>query len=1270
MKSNHDTIKSPGKWEAVIIRLMIIIGVLTIVNFLIFFFRTEFKGCLPLYLALAIILLYGALKKMYLWYHYFSISVPAKVISEKIYEVDVLTTYFPGEPYDMILKTLEAIQNITYPHTTYLCDEANDPYLKTVCERLGVIHRTRDNRINAKAGNINSTLKVATGEICLILDPDHIPVPGFLDVVLPHFNKTDIGFVQTVQAYYNKPFTLVARGGAEQTFQFYGPMMMSMNSYGTVNAIGANCVFRRKALDSIGGHAPGLAEDMHTAMLLHAQGWKSVYIPKILAKGLTPPELTSYYKQQLKWSRGTFELLYKVYPKTFKHFTWRQKIHYALLPLHYLIGFIYLLSFLIPMGSLFLSRTPWTGNIVYFILMSLPVFMSSLLIRTFIQKWVIEKNERGFHLIGGLLQIITWWVFILGVVYTFLRKNVPYLPTPKSEDEENNFRIVVPNLIVGVLSLIAIIYGLNQDFTPFSLVMAFFALLNALFMFFSIYLVAKVTNRNRILRTALEHKTIDLLKEIKKFFGRAVDFVFTITRTLALPLLLVTLFLSNAYLDKMEEDKWNDPNSGDFLIKDIKYLGAFYPTDESGSTNLESLKILEREKGLNFQINSFYIPWGDQNENYISDTYLQKIKESGAVPMMTWEPWASGFNISDSIPDLKKEQRMLHYIQAGYFDAYITEMALQIKKFKNPFFIRFAHEFDNPAYPWSTNGDNTPEDYRRAWRHVYSIFAGQKADNVIWVWNPWKPQGTKDYYPGDAYVNWLGITLLNYGKLNTDGQWHSFESLYAPYHESFKMISKKPIMLAEFGSLALGGEQHRWLQNAYASIDMKYDEIKGLVFFYSKFDKNIPKNSFYDMPYLDWTFSFQQTDSFSFFRNEKIKLPDPDAKVAVIKNTKYKAQVLSKTIRGVGYSKGDNWTDNNYVANKMTLEKDFEQMRQLGINLLKCQHDKIYDYNILKYSKEQDLDLVYSFWIPSTINFIEDHNTLDSLQSGILKRITELKVSKNIVGWTITNDLWTALGWQYDHAKANRQRQAYLHWIKELLSQIKKIDPDRWVTKEVDLSQLTTQQLDQINILDMELDAVSLMVKDNSFLDEVLSYLGKNEMTFMVDGISAAMFNAHRQKFANTPVILSNWQNRWESHSITYDGLFDFNGRPKWDYSIINANWGDGRKKFNLPKISILRPAIPIFPNRAAMYYALYEKDNSWLAATDEIGIFEWRLAKKDQFGNVIAIEKMGQGISLELVVPNEPERYEIVLTMVKDEFSRSLRSSLKTPLHAASPAF
>ncbi|MGB7394295.1 MAG: hypothetical protein WA913_07880, partial [Pricia sp.] len=72
--SHKDTsIKAPTKWETLLVRSMILLGIVAILNFLIFFFRPELRGYLPLFVPLAIILVYGALKKLYLWYHYFSI---------------------------------------------------------------------------------------------------------------------------------------------------------------------------------------------------------------------------------------------------------------------------------------------------------------------------------------------------------------------------------------------------------------------------------------------------------------------------------------------------------------------------------------------------------------------------------------------------------------------------------------------------------------------------------------------------------------------------------------------------------------------------------------------------------------------------------------------------------------------------------------------------------------------------------------------------------------------------------------------------------------------------------------------------------------------------------------------------------------------------------------------------------------------------------------------------------------------------------------------
>jgi cellulose synthase (UDP-forming) len=116
-------------------------------------------------------------------------------------------------------------------------------------------------------------------ELILVLDPDHIPFPEFLDRVLGQFDDERVGFVQVSQAYYNQSRSFTAAGAVEQTYAFYGPGQMGLHGHGACVAIGANCTFRRAALESIGGHGVGLAEDLVTAIRLH--GADCLFLPSV-----------------------------------------------------------------------------------------------------------------------------------------------------------------------------------------------------------------------------------------------------------------------------------------------------------------------------------------------------------------------------------------------------------------------------------------------------------------------------------------------------------------------------------------------------------------------------------------------------------------------------------------------------------------------------------------------------------------------------------------------------------------------------------------------------------------------------------------------------------------------------------------------------------------------------------------------------------------------------------------------------------------------------
>ncbi|MEK0447591.1 MAG: hypothetical protein RLZZ399_2912, partial [Verrucomicrobiota bacterium] len=471
---------APAPESLRVVRILAGIGTLALCLLGARLLRPESRGVPWFFWPFLLTIAYRALWWGIEWLHDIRPKVEPHVSPKKEWSVDVLTTACPGEPRGMILRTLLAMRAMRYPHTSYLCDEGDDPVLREACAQWGIRHVTRTVKKDAKAGNINNALEQATGEIAVVLDPDHEPAPYFLERVLGHFEDARVGFVQSVQAYRNSLESDVANGAAKQTYLFYGPMMIGMNAYGTTQAIGANCAFRRAALHSIGGHAAGLAEDMHTTMQLYAKGWRSVYVPEILTRGLVPASLSAYCKQQLKWACGALELLLQVYPRLFWKMTPWQRLHYFVAPLYFLRGFFTAIHIALPVLCLASGEMPLQMPLQEFLALYIPVLLIVSLIRQRTQEWAIEESDRGAHLIGGLLGTGCWWAFFRGALCALLRIRLPYIPTPKDNETADAWGLAIPNLIAAAASLGALVYGLLRDKTPYTLFMATLALTNAM----------------------------------------------------------------------------------------------------------------------------------------------------------------------------------------------------------------------------------------------------------------------------------------------------------------------------------------------------------------------------------------------------------------------------------------------------------------------------------------------------------------------------------------------------------------------------------------------------------------------------------------------------------------------------------------------------------------------------------------------------------------------------------------------------------------------
>jgi hypothetical protein len=211
---------------------------------------------------------------------------------------------------------------------------------------------------------------------------------------------------------------------------------------------------------------------------------------------------------------------------------------------------------------------------------------------------------------------------------------------------------------------------------------------------------------------------------------------------------------------------------------------------------------------------------------------IRHIAASGALPMVTWEPWRAGGGV-------RQRDFALRRIAAGAHDAYVREWARTARFYGRPLLLRFAPEMNGDWTPWSAGSNgNTSADYVRAWRHVHDVFRRAGAWNVSWVWSPNVVfRGSAPLarlYPGDAYVDWIGIDGYNWGTSRPGHRWLRFDQLFGPTLGQVRRLAHKPLMLSEVASSERGGDKAAWIDDFFRALLRNRDV---LAFVWFDFDK-------------------------------------------------------------------------------------------------------------------------------------------------------------------------------------------------------------------------------------------------------------------------------------------------------------------------------------------------------------------------------------------------------------------------------------------------
>ena len=133
-------------------------------------------------------------------------------------------------------------------------------------------------------------------------------------------------------------------------------------------------------------------------------------------------------------------------------------------------------------------------------------------------------------------------------------------------------------------------------------------------------------------------------------------------------------------------------------------------------------------------------------------------------------------------------------------------------------------------YTWGPQ-NNSAKDYIDAWRHIHDLFIKLGANNIVWLWSPHPAYEFKTFYPGDNYVDFVGVGVLNYGTVAVWSKWWSFKEIFGNHYGQLAVFNK-PIVITEFGSLVAGGDRAKWYANSLDSLPQKYPLVKSIILFH------------------------------------------------------------------------------------------------------------------------------------------------------------------------------------------------------------------------------------------------------------------------------------------------------------------------------------------------------------------------------------------------------------------------------------------------------
>ena len=733
----------------------------------------------------------------------------------------MIVTKAPSEPWPVVRETLEAMlaQDFPYRYDVWLADERVAPETRAWCKEHGVRISTRESipayhqpswprRTRCKEGNLAFFYDIwgyRLYDVVAQLDADHVPTASYLRHMVTPFVDELVGYVAAPSICdRNADRSWSARGRLFYEAVLHGPMQAGHSGGFAPSCIGSHYAVRTAALKQIGGIGPELAEDFTTTLMMSSHGWQGVFAIDAEAHGDGPACLEDCLTQEFQWSRSMMNVMLGVNGAYWTGLSLRAKLRLGFCQVWYpLFGVLMLASIVLPLAAVY-TQTPLMhvglGDFYRHILPALFVLIATVFwLRSL--DWLRPRTARAVSWEAVLFQLIRWPWVLLGCVHAVVGRiagrEFGFKVTPKGRSGILPLptRVVMPYLVIALVSALPMLLDLDAgEAAGYRLL----ALLNA-----GLYLAAAIAIVALHVR---EHP-----RGTRGVVLRSIAYKAVATGACA-SFMLVGLGLQGFGGQGAQSAIASAPYLIGPVSPDMAQLGVSTPA-------LANPTVAWRERDLQ-EVNAFehsarahagIVQWfADWRHSKLDLGQLRAVANRGSIPQITWEPW-------DSQGGAVQPAYTLRSIIDGRHDTHIRSWARALSRYGGPVQLRFAQEMNGDVYPWvEALNANRPGEFARAWRHVHDIFTAEGAANVRWVWSPVTGDVSRGQYPGDRYVDVVGMSGFNGGLVLNWGGWVSFADAYdAPLQRLRAIAPSKPVQITEVSTVEHGGSKPLWIKEMF-----------------------------------------------------------------------------------------------------------------------------------------------------------------------------------------------------------------------------------------------------------------------------------------------------------------------------------------------------------------------------------------------------------------------------------------------------------------------